>query len=318
MKRLAIGALRLAGHAAMAPLEAWHIGRTKPDDAPPPIFIIGAPRSGTSLLYELMITRFHFAYMSNAAHRFFKTPIAASQIFKRAITRWQGNFTSRYGHIEGWGAPNEGGWIWQRWLQDGPWRDDSDIHSKDYSDLRCMVAALSAHADAPFLNKNVMHSNRLRLMHAIWPNALFIEVKRDVLDNARSIIRAERAEGGPEKHSDIWWSVRPRLAENYVGKTDTERAVAQVIGVERDITRDMNSIGDNRLLRIDYGDMCNKPYQIMEQISDFLTHNGCSISRRKDIPNQFPVHPSKPLSDRDETAIAALIERLNNEQKQCS
>jgi len=308
MRRVAISAIRGAGHAVMAPFERRLLSSSA--QSPSPVFIIGAPRSGTSLLYELMITRFRFAYMSNASHRFFKTPLAASRLFARAIGDWNGNFTSRYGHIDGWGAPNEGGWIWQRWLDDGEWRDEGGFPEGSIAELRRLTAGFSALSGTPFLNKNVMHSNRLRLMQRIWPDALFIEVRRDALDNARSIVRAERAEGGPEKHGDDWWSVRPHLATEYAGEADTARAVAQVIGVARDIAEDMAAIGESQLLSIDYKDMCRDPRSMLTHISQFLASKSVNLSDRGTIPESFPVRPSKPLENADEAAMTATLETL--------
>ncbi|WP_438727186.1 sulfotransferase [Parasphingorhabdus sp. DH2-15] len=279
----------------------------------PPIFIIGAPRSGTSLLYEVMITRFALAYLSNAAHRFYRTPLAATWLFRSAITNWRGNFTSRYGHIDGWGAPNEGGWIWQRFLEDGDWRDDSGLAAPLAKQLRQLTHGVSSILQAPFINKNVMHSNRLQLMHHIWSNALYIEVQRDIIDNARSIVRAERAEGGPGKHNDLWWSVRPKLAAQYVGKTDTERAIAQVIGVGRDIAQDSVKIGEDKLLRIDYAALCDDPLQVMDQIETFAGIHGVTLAKNTDIPARFPTKASKPLEPYDEKTMADLLVELQKQ-----
>lgn len=308
MKKLAISTIRAAGHVAMMPVERSLMANGS--KASPPVFIIGAPRSGTSLLYELMITRFRFAYMSNAAHRFYRTPLTASRLFRGTIREWEGNFTSKYGHIDGWGAPNEGGWIWQRWLADGDWRDADGFGDASKDQLRRLTAGLETILGGPFLNKNVMHSNRLRLMDAIWPDALFVEVKRDVLDNARSIVRAERVEAGPDKHGDIWWSVRPKLASSYAGKPDTERAIAQVIGVERDIAEDVQAIGSERLLSVDYSEMCAAPEAALSRIRDFAEARGCTLQDRGTAPDKFPVRPSKPMSDADEASLQDVLSRF--------
>jgi hypothetical protein len=170
--------------------------------------------------------------------------------------------------------------------------------------MRRTVAGLANLFDAPFINKNVMHSNRLRLMDSIWPDALFIEVRRDVVDNARSIIRAERANGGPKKCGDEWWSVRPRLAEQYAGTSEAQRAVTQVIGVGRDITEDMTSLGQDRLLSIDYTNLCASPGTTLDVIAGFLGERGCSPMKRFAIPGRFSRRPSTPLSEEDEQDIA--------------
>jgi Sulfotransferase family len=308
IKRLAVEAIRWGGHTIMAPHERTLMKDTIQPN--PPVFIIGAPRSGTSLLYELMITRFRFAYMSNAAHRFFRTPLSATRLFQRQIDDWRGDFVSTYGHIEGWGAPNEGGWIWHRWLPDGDWTDGNQYPEDQIEELRQLTAGFARLTGAPFLNKNVMHSNRIRLMAKIWPEALFIEVRREVLDNARSILRAERAAGGPDMASDGWWSVRPRLAADYAGKADTVRAVAQVVGVARDIERDISAIGADRLLRVEYADMCSTPGAALAQVSDFLGGAGCKVAKRLEVPDTFAVRPSRLLKSDDEVALEMALTEL--------
>ncbi len=41
-----------------------------PEPIHPPVFIMGPPRSGTSLFYELLVTRYDLAFFSNLAHPF--------------------------------------------------------------------------------------------------------------------------------------------------------------------------------------------------------------------------------------------------------
>ncbi len=310
MKRLAIGVTRSVAHAAMNPFERRLMRNSAEQHKP--IFIIGAPRSGTSLLYELMITKYYFAYISNAAHRFFKTPLAATRLFRSQIKNWQGDFSSRFGHIDGWGAPNEGGWVWQRWLDDGPWTDGSCVSENSVDALRRLASGISQSLDAPFLNKNVMHSNRLMLMDQVWPDALFIEVRRDTLDNARSILRAERQSGGPEKHHDDWWSVRPRLATQYAGRADTLRAIAQVEGVAQDIAQDIEVVGTDRLLSIDYSELCAEPRQTLQRIASFSADHGCYLRDRLDVPAAFETRPARLLSDEDETMLQSALAKLRS------
>lgn len=309
MKRFAISVVRSGIHIVLFPLEMV-LRAFCSRNCPPPIFIIGAPRSGTSLLYELMVTRYRFAIISNLAHRFYLTPLAASRLGKSWIQAWRGNFESRYGHIAGWGAPNEGGWVWRRWLRDGDWTDGAAFPKRHMSGPRRLVSGLSSIFGAPFLNKNVMHSNRLLLMQRIWPDALYIHVRRDVTDNARSIVRAERKDGGPVPDAENWWSVRPSIAENYVGSSDVVRAVAQVIGVDADIKRDMQVIGTEYMWVIDYSDMCDDPRRVLEGVAKFLEGRGVNLQRKGEIPARFSPPPSKMLDADDDEVISKTVTAL--------
>lgn len=308
MKRLAISIVRCAVHVLLLPLE-WWLTQRKGLKSNAPIFIIGAPRSGTSLLYELLVTRFRVSYISNLSHRFYLTPVAAAWLGRRAITKWRGNFQSRYGHIAGWGAPNEGGWVWLRWLADGDWTDGSAFDEGNTAPLQRTVAGISTAMNAPFINKNVMHSNRLLLMQKIWPDALFIQVRREFADNARSIVRAERTEGGPQHDADHWWSVRPSNAKNHLGSDDIQRACAQVAGVDADIARDFGRIGTDRLLIVEYADLCAQPEATMQAIASFTAKHSITLLERFEVPDQFNPPLSKPLGDEEEMLLQNTLSR---------
>lgn len=306
MKTLA----RDAACAALAPMEARLLARLGDSAVPPPIFIVGAPRSGTSLVYEALVTRFRFAYFSNLAHRLPYAPTAASRLGRSVIRRWRGDFRSRFGHIEGWGAPNEGGWIWRRWIADGDWCDERAAADAPVAEMRHTVTAVSAVLDGPFLNKNVMHSNRMRLLDAIFPGCLFLEVRRDPMATARSIIDAQRREGGPALDAQHWWSVRPSTAPMHLGADMPTRAAAQVAGVALDIARDSAHVGEHRVMRIDYEKFCRAPETTMRQTRDFLAQRGTPLEDRAAAPDTFPLSDPRRLAAGEERQLEQALAAL--------
>lgn len=270
----------------------------------PPVFILGAPRSGTSLFYELLVTRYHFSYFSNLAHRLYKTPAAATQMGCRAIAQYRASYRSDYGHIAGWGAPNEGGWIWQRWLEDGDWVDASAVAGLPVGEMRATLAAHEAVLGAPFVNKNVMHSNRVLLLDALFPGCLFIEVRRNAADTARSIVRAQQRSKGPQPHDDTWWSVRPSNARS--GDV-IARAALQVNGVAADIARDTALLGSDRHCVVDYEAFCSDTAGSLVQVAAFMVGQGVHLREKEDVPMQFDLRPSTPLEGADETLLQEAL-----------
>ncbi len=304
MKAFLRTAAQATVHTLLKPLEARLMAQ-HPASRHPPCFILGAPRSGTSLFYELLVTSYRFAYFSNLAHRFWRTPAAVSRLGMRAISRHRPSFSSNYGHIEGWGAPNEGGWIWRRWLADGDWADGTVPAGLPVQEMRATLGALEGVFAAPFVNKNVMHSNRMRLLAAIFPGCLFIEVRRDPAATARSIIRAERARKGPARRPDDWWSVRP---SNAAPGDTVERAARQVLGVGADIARDGAALGPDRLLSVDYEAFCRHPQACLDGVAGFLARHGWPVEPRLPVPAAFP-DPSPPLlGQEDEARLRRLLE----------
>ena len=302
MTSFAKSIIRGGVHTALAPLEG-RLLRQAPAPHWPHVFVIGAPRSGTSLFYELLVARYHFAFFTNIAHRFYKTPVAASWLGRSLIRAYQPQYTSEFGHISGWSAPNEGGWIWQRWLADGPWVDEHAMAGLNAKDMRATLAALSAMFEAPFINKNVMHSNRIRLMDALFPGCLFIEVRRDFHDTARSIIRAQQRHKGPEPDAEDWWSVRP---SNAGGQDMVERAWRQVTGVAEDIARDCDALNRDCLLRVNYEELCQHTNKTIDSVEKFLSQRGVDMVLKSQVPDRFERHPSKPLTPEIEARLTEL------------
>ncbi|MBX3489209.1 sulfotransferase [Parvibaculum sp.] len=282
---------------ALLPLERMILARQGQNDRWRPIFIVGAPRSGTSLLYELMVARFRFAYFSNLAHRFYMVPIAVTCLGWPVVRRWSGEFRSRYGHIDGWGAPNEAGWIWARWFKTNEWRGREPNAAGAFDQMRRTIQALSAVFGAPFVNKNVMHSNRIGLMCSIFPGALFIEIKRKETDNVQSIMRARMKEAGPTEDGAGWWSVRPRIADRYIGRDRLTQACAQVLGVSFDIERDSAEYCPGHVFTVDYEELCRHPEVSLDSIRRFLESHGQKVENYKSVPEAFEALNDKRLPE---------------------
>lgn len=297
-------AVRGSVHTALAPVERRLLARHGTARWPH-VFIVGAPRSGTSLFYELLVTRYRFAFFSNLAHRFYKTPVAATRLGRSVIENRDSVFRSDYGHISGWSAPNEGGWIWQRWLEDGPWIDESALAGLPADEIRATLAAMSHVLDAPFVNKNVMHANRLRLLQALFPDCLILEVQRDPAETVRSIVRARQRNKGPALNLDQWWSVQP---SNAGGSDLIEQACRQVSGVAADIARDSGLGGRANRFSIDYGALCAAPAATLDRVATFLADNGVPVADRRPVPEVFPLTGSEPFPEADEARMHALLQ----------
>ena len=68
--------VRYLANRLVQPLERMLV-RTHRDPSVPLLFIVGVPRSGTTLLYQLMCTHLDVGYVSNAMARWWMAPISA-------------------------------------------------------------------------------------------------------------------------------------------------------------------------------------------------------------------------------------------------
>lgn len=273
----------------------------------PTCFIIGPPRSGTSLLYELMVRRFRLAYLSNVAQLLPETPVAATVLFRSAITKWRGSFTSRYGWIDGFGAPNEGGWLWDRWFPQRHYLEASYAEGLPMAEIRRTVGGLCQALGGPFLNKNVLHSVHMRVLDQVFPRCVFIELNREPVDNVRSIVRA-RLEG---RWVRPWFSVKPREWEQYQDASDVLKACAQVSYVREDIERDAHRLGGHRHLRVDYGRLCRDPRAVLGDVEHFFEAHGAKLRVKDDVPGSFVESRGSLLDDETERRIREGVGTLS-------
>ena len=288
----------------LQPPEHYLLGKNELSDVPPPCFIIGAPRSGTTLLYEALTIRFKFSYFSNIAERFYNTPAASTYFGNYFLAkRKSGSFASNYGQVDGWGAPSEGGRIWNRWVPQSFYLSADHVTSLPTGKIRNTVASISKSIDAPFLNKNVMHSVHIELLNEIFPNCIFLEVRRDPVANIRSIIRARDKKGGPRENRN-WWSVKPEVWQQYENSSVEEQACVQVCSLIGDISKQINKISPERLQIVHYEDFCEQPGKIMSRIKKmFEKQLKIELQDNAEIPQKFFVSPSRPLSSQIESNI---------------
>ncbi len=80
----------------------------------PQLFIIGLPRSGTTLVYQYIVHRLRVSYFSNAVGRYPRSPCVATLWERATKGDYRSDFASNYGATTGPAAPHEAGNVWGR------------------------------------------------------------------------------------------------------------------------------------------------------------------------------------------------------------
>ena len=307
------GAVRAPCMAVLWPLEKILINQAKKPDNPV-VFIIGPPRSGTTLIYELLVRKYKFSYMSNLAHRLYMTPVAATTLGKILVENWHRQlksvYESRYGSISGWGAPSEGGWIWNRWFSESYYLDESHAANVPRQEIQNTVYGLCKAMNGPFINKNVMHSVHLRLLDQLFPKCLFIHINRDIKSNVRSIMRANSQD---DINKNEWVSVKPREWEKYKNEDIVLRSAIQVSYIHKNIEEDERFIGSGRVFPVAYEDFCQNSGAMLDAICAFLNKNDVNIKERDIQLPELSVSSQKLFSEDIEHRIDECVNTLEKE-----
>ena len=253
----------------------------------PPIFIIGPPRSGSTLLYQLVARRYRVCYFSNFMMHF----PAATLSTARLSSLWMDcsppdGYTSVYGETPGLQGPNQGKAFWDLWLQAFPHDIDPDTVSIATKDLiKNTVLGLQEVFHAPFINKWPPNSLRLRLLAEIFPDAVFIKITRNPEKVFASILRARRAICQGESG---WFSVEPQGRESILRDDPMKQIQWQADKIEGAIDRDSAIIGGDRFITISYEGLVEDPKLMLDKIAGFY-HRLCgyALEPRNEIPASF-------------------------------
>ncbi len=298
--------LNLLVSGALTPLEYLLERRARAQNSPI-CFIIGPPRSGTTLLYELVVTRFRCGYFTNLSKRLFRVPVAATWLCRKAMRHRSGSFDSVYGELGGNAAPNEAGRVWSHWM---PYAAPYNLDRPGLTParMRHKLAAICGIAGQPMVVKNIILQTDFPLLIESFPNAIFLYVERDWADNARSLVKAREDKSSMDQTG--WWSLRPPGWEKYAAADPVEQSCAQVMLSHKDIKACLREAGrEEKVMKIDYERLCAQPGEVLDEIEAFWTREGISVERK---PSEAPVPEiicrRQPEDDTRDRIMACLHE----------
>jgi LPS sulfotransferase NodH len=248
----------------------------------PPLLVVGAPRSGSTLLYQALVHAFDVGYLSNRHCRLYGAPSLVERVWHPEPPA---SFSSRFGGTEGAAAPSECGEFWYRFFRRSP--QYVPLEAAEPGRLRALRAAVRALGDAagrPLVFKNLLCTLRLAPIAAALPEAVYVVVRRDLVANATSLLAARAAVRG---RYASWWSAEPPGVDELRVLPAHEQVVEQVRRIEGLVERDRAAIGEARFLELRYEELCADPEAAMGAASALAERNGFGLDRRRPLPAKF-------------------------------
>lgn len=273
---------------------AWNgaLSRVDGDDgslgeplAATPIFIVGAPRSGSTLLYQLMVEAWDVAYLSNLHCAFLGSPHVIERLAGRR--RPARPFESRHGRTRGWAGPSECGDYWYRFFPRRPqYVPPEAAEPESMRRLRGSVRALGDAAGRPLVFKNLVNSLRLGPLGTTLPEALFVVIRRDVVANAASLLAGRLERSGDYAR---WWSAEPPGIETLRTLPPHEQVVEQIRAIDAVIRAASDTLGPARFHDLSYEALCEDTRGTLAALRDFAAAHGVELRPRAEVPTQFEV-----------------------------
>ena len=214
-----------------------------------PIFIIGPPRTGSTLLYELMISGYRTSYFSNLASLFFKSPASVTEMSQRLGLKYRFSGSSTFGYIRGLWAPSEAGPIFNYWFGRPL---ENRRRSIDPRIPRHTIKEIMACMGGPFVSKNLNNSLRLEQLSAIFPKAVFVHIRRSPIYTAQSIILSRRRFLGSDGE---WFSVKPPNYKELLYLPPFEQVAWQIKAIEDHIDNARSGLMIKNIIETHYGNL---------------------------------------------------------------
>lgn len=280
----------------------------EPFDEPalPIVFIVGAQRSGTTLLMQLLIERFKVSYPSNFIARFWSCPFIGAKIYESFnIQHDSKSYRSDLGYTKGLEGPHEFGYFWKQWF---PWLayEEKNYDEIDYSRLQKELAAWQSVQNRPLVFKNIIYvSYHLKKIHEIFPNAFFLNISREDIYTIQSTYQSRLRLYNSEKK---WFGIKPKIYEELLSLPAIDQIVRQVYHVKKDIRDQLKGIPNNRYLDIQYSELIESPDRILKQINK-LVSNVYDFELNNEISPQLKNQNKRKVN---EDIFNKIKERYNN------
>ena len=223
-----------------AHLPAYLAGRTLDR----PVFVIGAPRSGTSLLYSVLRAAPSFAHWPGEAHEVWESD------YHPALRGWSSNALTA-----------------------------ADVEPRAATRIRRSFF-LVAGSRRRLIDKTPRNALRVSFVDALFPDARYVHLVRDGRENVNSLLNAWRTPRYrtyrlPEPHSipgadPQWWKfvLYPGWEDDSGGPLETVCARQWVTSNEHAL-RDLASVG-GRAVRVRYEDLVDSPEDEVGRVLEFL------------------------------------------------
>jgi hypothetical protein len=301
--------LRDVVRRGLRPLESLVLLRKR--DLPfPPIFIVSPPRSGSTLCYLLATQKFHLSYFSNFTMTCPDSPAFLTLIGARfGACAGSGSLDNQLGETYGWRAPNQGYRAWNRWFpSDRDYLRPDEVTSSCRREVRQTLGAIERATRSPFINKWQRNTPRIQALQAVFPEALFLHLRRDPILTVQSILSvSERVVAG----GGGWFSAMPRSYADEADKSSLRKTAEQVALLEMDLEQDKKQVGEDRFFDLNFRDLCRDADTALNTFSSWYTsRTGIHLKPRRELRAELHENSTIRMSEDDVAMIKGIFKDL--------
>lgn len=272
----------------------------------PLIFILGSPRTGSTLVYQLLINAFDLFYISNFINdAFAEHPAIGAVLDQQFPSREPVSYESRFGKTASCFGPSEGSLVWGRWFggEHPSQTKSATVLPQHRQHMLRSFTAIHAITDRAIILKNAWNCFRVRELSRLFPKSAFIWVRRDIEAAAASDLESRYAHGSPER----WNSATVANYTEIQRRPYWEQVVEQQYEYNRAVSEDLRTCCPDRAIELWYEDVCAEPDTALDSCGVFLARIGIHAPRRPiELPRLSAARDLK-LSDEDQARIRGYV-----------
>ncbi len=289
------------------------------------LFVVGALRSGTTLLTQWLANTGLVAYPTNLLSRFFGAPLVGAKIqqlltdrrynFRNEILDFNSeiDFSSDNGKTKGALAPNEFWYFWRRFVPFGDldYMPPDELWRKaNLQGFRDELNALANIFEKPFAMKAMIMNQNIPVLAGQFDKALFVWIRRDPIFTIQSALEARK-----RQHGDInaWYSFKIKEYPELSKLDPLESVAGQIAAINRSIELGIVDLPENQKLVVQYEDFCMRPEYYYNEITRQLASQGDlrgSTSRKYKGEESFSNTNSWSLKEYSFEEAVAAYERF--------
>jgi len=284
----------------------------------PFLFVFGLPRSGTTLLTQVIAHSFDIGFINNLMARFWLAPVHGVRLSKLILgTKKDTAYQSDYAATNELTDIHEFGYFWRYWLKKesftGVTKAKEIEKEIDWPGLKKTLANLQHEFGKAMIFKNIFGSYHLQRLKEFLNKVIYIYIRRDPLDVAVSILAARR-----KYYRDLntWWSYMPIEYDKIKDLDYWEQIAGQVYYLQRYYDTETDPSRLENVVQVEYSDLAHRPLKVLHEISEksqVLFNYSLNIINKP--PANFPFRAHNNKNEEKEKFRKLMEEFKHNRSK---
>jgi hypothetical protein len=255
----------------------------------PIVLVTGPPRSGTTIVAQMLCHHLPVIYFNNLTALFPRSPIMANRVFGRRLRPPRTIDRSYYGRTAGLAGSNDGLHLWDRWMGHDRYVVPTRL-APEAADAMVRFFGAYEHAfGRPMVIKNNALATGAALIARTLPTVHVLFVRRQAALNVQSVLRAREVLQGTR---DRPYGVGDPQRRAGGPGGPIEDVCAQVLYHEREGAQQRAAIGARRAWVVDYEDVCRAPDALVARVATDI------LDLRVDRAALRQALPPLPVSER--------------------